>query len=264
MTLLSVDEPAPFALVNEGGKAPFLLICDHASRQVPRALAALGLEEWQLKLHIGWDIGAAETAEALSRHFDAPLLLAGYSRLVIDLNRRLNDQSAIPEVSDGVAVPGNQGLAAAAAAERAAALYHPYHAALEAALAARRQLVPAPALISVHSFTPVFAGIARPWQVGVLWDRDPRIAVPLIAALGHVDGIVVGDNQPYSAREPRGYSVEQHAGAKGYPHVALEIRQDLIDTRHGAALWAGHLASAFAPILADGALYRVEHYPSAV
>ncbi len=258
--LLAADEPAAFELVNAEGKAPFLLICDHASRRVPKALSSLGLEEWQLLRHIGWDIGAAEVARRLAHYFEAPLLLAGYSRLVIDCNRRLGDPSSIPEASDGVAVPGNRGLAEADAALRVAELYRPYHAAIDAALARWQGRGRVPALVSVHSFTPVFAGFERPWHIGVLWDQDPRIAVPLIAALGRAEGVVVGDNEPYSARVPQGYSVSVHAAARGYPHVAIELRQDLVDTQHGAAQWAERLAAALAPILADEALYRVEHY----
>ena len=259
--LLASDEPAPFELVNGEGSARLLLICDHASRRVPRALGTLGLEEWRLQRHIGWDIGAAEVARGLSRRFDAPLLLAGYSRLVIDCNRRLGDPSSIPEMSDGVAVPGNRGLGAAEAARRVTELYEPYHAAIEAALRRWQSRGVVPAFVSVHSFTPVFAGFERPWHIGVLWDRDPRIALPLIAALGRLGGIVVGDNEPYSARVPQGYSVAAHAAQKGYPHVALELRQDLIDTQHGAAQWVERLAQALAPILGDDELYRAAHYP---
>ena len=255
------DEPAAFELVNSEGKARLLLICDHASRAVPRALATLGLEAWQLERHIGWDIGAAQVARGLSRHFDAPLVLAGYSRLVIDCNRRLGDASSIPETSDGVTVPGNRGLAEADVRRRVAELYEPYHRAIEAMLARMSARGPVPALVSVHSFTPVFAGFERPWHIGVLWDRDPRIAVPLLAALGRIDGVNVGDNEPYSARVPQGYSVSTHAAAKGYPHVALELRQDLVDTQHGAALWSERLAAALAEILGDAALYRAAHHP---
>ncbi len=258
--LLAPDEPPAFELVNAAGKARFLLICDHASRRVPRALDGLGLEDWQLLRHIGWDIGAAEVARALASQLSAPLVLAGYSRLVIDVNRRLADPSSIPEVSDGVAVPGNKALSRAQAERRVAGLFEPYHAAVEAALARWTARALVPGLVSIHSFTPVFGGFERPWHIGVLWDRDPRIAVPLLAALGRLDGVAVGDNEPYSAREPKGYSVTAHAGSRGYPHVAIEIRQDLIDTRQGAALWAGRLAAALAPVLGQAAIYRQERY----
>jgi predicted N-formylglutamate amidohydrolase len=256
-SLLESDEPPAFEIVNEAGTAPFLLICDHASRRMPKALDSLGLEEEQLRLHIGWDIGAADAARWLARHFDAPLVLAGYSRLVIDCNRALEDPSSIPAKSDGVAVSGNRKLSRRDATRRIDSLFWPYHAAIDAALA---RLGPAPGLVSIHSFTPVFGGKERPWHIGVLWDQDPRIAVPLLEALGREPGIVVGDNEPYSAREPKGYSVTAHAAAKGYPHVAIEIRQDLIDTHHGAALWAERLAKALGPILCDRAIYEVKRY----
>lgn len=262
--VLAHDEPPAFEAVNRDGRAPFLLICDHASRRVPRALGNLGLEEAVLMRHIGWDIGAADVARRLSEHFDASLILAGYSRLVIDCNRALEDASSIPEESDGVPIPGNRGLAAAGATERADALFRPYHREIEEALlrCTSRGLVPA--LVSIHSFTPIIGGVERPWHIGILWDEDPRIALPLIAELrkppipvgGREPELVVGDNQPYSAREPKGYSVATHAASKGFPHVAIEIRQDLIDTHHGAAEMAARLAKALAPVLGDGGLYR--------
>ncbi len=256
--LLSRDEPPAVEVVNAGGRAAFLLVCDHASRRVPQALDNLGLDDALMRRHIAWDIGAAEVAHGLAQHFDAPLRATGYSRLVIDCNRSLDDPSSIPEVSDGVAVPGNRGLSSAEIERRQEALFRPYHRAIAAALARFRERGQVPALVSIHSFTPVFDGVERPWHVGILWDQDPRIAIPLIEALGRQAGLVVGDNQPYSAREPRGYTVTAHAHPEGYPHVAIEIRQDLIDTHHGAAEWTGRLAQALAPILAAPAIYRAE------
>jgi predicted N-formylglutamate amidohydrolase len=258
--LLSADEAPAFETVNPGGAAPFLLICDHASRRVPRVLDSLGLDSALLRRHIGWDIGAADVSRWLSEHFDAPLILAGYSRLVIDCNRALTDPSSIPASSDGVEVPGNRMLAPADARRRQEALFHPYHAAVDEVLAGLRARGSVPALVSIHSFTPVFDGFERPWQIGILWDRDPRVAVPLMANLRKNAGINVGDNEPYSAREPKGYSVTAHAAAPGYPHVAVEIRQDLIDTRHAAAAWAKRFADALAPIVRDGSIFRVERF----
>jgi predicted N-formylglutamate amidohydrolase len=261
--LLAADEPPPVEIENgetlsRPGRQPMLLIVDHASRRVPRALDALGLGEAEFERHIAWDIGAAEVARQLGRTFAAPIALAGYSRLVIDLNRQLDDPTSIPEISDGTKVPANVKLAAASRAARVAALFDPYHAALDDALA-RLGAAGVPVLISVHSFTPVFNGFVRPWQVGVLWNRDPRLAVPLIASLRE-RGIEVGDNQPYSAREGQGYTVKHHAEAKGLPHVMLEIRQDLIDTHHGAAHWAGVIAEALRGPLALPELRERKRY----
>lgn len=255
--LLAPDEPPPFEVLNPEGRAPVLLICDHASRAVPRSLDQLGLDGALLTRHIGWDIGAAEVTRELARRFDAPAVLAGYSRLVIDCNRRLADPSSIPEVSDGVEVPGNRNLAPAQREARASALYRPYHGAIAARLSAFSARGVTPALLSIHSFTPVMAGFARPWHVGVLWDKDPRIAVPVMRNLAADPSRIIGDNEPYSAREPVGYSVLTHAGIAGLPHVAFEIRQDLIGTTPGAATWATILFEALEPILANPDLFRL-------
>jgi predicted N-formylglutamate amidohydrolase len=223
---------------------------------VPRALGELGLAPATFDRHIAWDIGAAEVARHLAKALDAPLVLSGYSRLVIDLNRRLDDPTSIPEVSDGVLVPGNRALTAAERARRAAALFRPYHQAIAAELARIAARGRPPAIVSVHSCTPIFHGFERPWHIGVLWNEDPRLAVPLMARLAARGDVVVGDNQPYSARDGHGYTVRTHAEQPSLPHVLLEVRQDLIDTHHGAATWAGVLHEALAPLLADAALRR--------
>jgi predicted N-formylglutamate amidohydrolase len=258
--LLGPGDPPAYEAVNPEGRAPFLLICDHASRKFPSVLGSLGLDASVLERHIAWDIGAADVARHLSRRFDAPLVLAGYSRLVIDLNRTLDDPTSIAQESDGVEIPGNRKLDPAARAERAQALFHPYHGAIEARLDAFSAQGRVPAVISIHSFTPTMNGFARPWHIGVLWDRDPRIAEPLLEALKREPGAVIGDNEPYSAREPNGYSADHHAARCGYPHIEIEIRQDLIDSSERAAVWAERIARAFGPILAAPELYRIERY----
>jgi len=252
--LIGPGEPAAVERVPGGGRV--LLTCDHASNRVPRALARLGLADGALAQHIGWDIGAAAVTRALAGRLGAPAVLSGYSRLVIDCNRDPADQSSIPVESDQVAVPGNRGLNQAARAARRAALFAPYHAAIAERLAAVRASGEVPALVSIHSFTPEMGGVTRPWQVGVLWDVDDRISTPLIAAL-RAAGLTVGDNQPYSARHPAGYTQRHHALERGLPHVAIEVRQNEVATDAGASLWAGRLAEALMPILADDALYRL-------
>lgn len=227
-----------------GSKA--LLICDHASHRVPAALGALGLDDALLKLHVGWDIGVADVTRRLAARLDAPAVLAGYSRLVIDCNRRPGTPESITEVSDGIDIPGNRGLDPAQRAAREAACFRPYHQAIEAALARRPR---PPLLVSLHSFTPVMAGVERPWQVGILWHRDRELARRLINALRADPALSVGDNQPYSGRSPLGYSIPVHA--RDLPHVMIELRQDLIDTHRGAAAWADILAAALAPLMAD-------------
>jgi predicted N-formylglutamate amidohydrolase len=264
-SLLGPDEPPPgevfnAELLDRASDAPTLFICDHAGRRVPKALGDVGVDATAFERHIAWDIGAADSARHLARTFGAPLILATYSRLVLDPNRYLDDPSLIPEISDGTPVPANGGLSAEDREARIAALHAPYHATIADAVQRLRRNGAVPAVISVHTCTPVFKGFARPWQIGVLWNRDARIAEPLIKALAARGDVVVGDNQPYSGKDGQGYSVKQHAERHGYPAVALEIRQDLVDTHHGAAHWAGIVAEALAPILADPALRAVRHF----
>ncbi len=248
MSLLGPDDPPPFEEIP--GDAPVLLVCDHASRRVPRALDGLALPSARLEEHIGWDIGAAAVTRLLAPLLGAAAVLCGYSRLVIDCNRDLADPSSIASASDGVVVPGNRDLSPEARVLRRDEIFAPYHAAITARLDRIRKAGHGPAVISIHSFTPVMQGFARPWHVGILWDDDPRIAVPLLAALRTEPGLTVGDNQPYSARDPVGYTVEHHAQRRGLAHVAIELRQDLIAADAGARDWAERLARVLKPILA--------------
>ncbi|NIW04288.1 MAG: N-formylglutamate amidohydrolase [Gammaproteobacteria bacterium] len=256
-TILAPGEPPPFEVVNPQGTAGVLIVCDHASNAVPARLARLGLGEEALAQHVAYDIGAADVARCLAAMFDAPLVLAGYSRLVIDPNRHLSDPTSIVEASDSISIPGNRGLSVWEEIQRAQEFFYPYHDAIHVSLERIRRQGRVPAVVAVHSFTPVYAGIRRPWQVGVLWHRDPRIARPLLQRLERLPDLCVGDNQPYNAREPVGYTMDAHCEHNGYPHVLIEIRQDLIDDEKGAGFWAELLHSYLAEILADPGLYAL-------
>lgn len=258
--LLRPHEPPAVQHLNPQGSAPVLLVCDHASRRVPEALGALGLPPGEIDRHIGWDIGAAAVTRTLSALLDAPALLTGYSRLVVDCNRRPDDPTLMPPVSDGTPVPANQDMAGAERERRLDALFHPYHQAVAGAIQAVRDQGRVPAVISVHSFTPAMAGFARPWHVGILWNRDPRIAVPLIRALEAEGKLVVGDNEPYSARTGCGHTINTHCEPVGIPSVMLEIRQDLISDDAGAEAWAHRLHRLLKPILADPGLDALRVY----
>lgn len=249
-SLLGPEDPPPVVAVNAEGAAPLLLVCDHASRAFPAALGRLGVAEAALDRHIAWDIGAAEVTRRLARLLDAPALLGGYSRLVIDLNRGLDQRSLIPEVSDGVAIPGNRALSAAEREARIEALHRPWHRAVASEM---RRLTARhgkpPILLGVHSCTPVMDGFVRPWQVGVLWDGDDAVARPLMAALAAPGDLRVGDNEPYSGRDRDGGTLEIHAMDAGLPCASLEIRQDLISDAAGCAAWAERLAAALAGLV---------------
>lgn len=226
-----------------------LLVCDHASNRIPASLGGLGLSEAERARHIGWDIGAAEVAKALAAGLAAPLILAGYSRLVIDLNRAPEEATSIVEVVDGTVVPGNLALSPQARVQRRAELHAPYHGAIAATLDGLRERGVAPAFIAVHSFTPALKGTARPWHLGVLWDRDPRLAVPLLARLRAETGVEVGDNQPYSGRAGYGYTAATHAGTRSLPDVLIEVRQDLIADAAGARRWSALLIQALTDVV---------------
>ncbi|NQU56327.1 MAG: N-formylglutamate amidohydrolase [Rhodospirillales bacterium] len=260
-TLIGENDPPPYTVLNPDGKASMLLICDHASRAFPQAMNRIGLEQSALEKHIAWDIGAAEVTRKLSEKLDAAAVLAGYSRLLIDVNRQPGDPGSIPEISDGTMVPGNANLSEDEQLERVESFFWPYHHALANTLAHLWRRGPAPALFSIHSFTPSLAGEDRFWDIGVLWNRDPRLAVPLLDKLKNADGggFHVGDNEPYSGREIA-YTIDFHAGAAGLPNCAVEIRQDLIETAQGAEHWAGVMADAFVDILAQASLHKVEHF----
>ena len=258
--LLGPGDPSPVDLVRDGGSAAAVLICDHASAAVPASLRCLGLPDCELLRHIGWDIGAAAVARGLADRLDAPALLAGYSRLVIDLNRPPGDPTSIPAVSDGTAIPANRDLSDTAVQARIDDLFWPYHHAVTEAIGRQwRHSGKPPVLIAVHSFTPEMNGFRRPWHIGILWNHDPRLAVPLIRRLRARGDLEVGDNEPYSGRS-LAYTTERHAAAAGLPHVGLEIRQDLIGDAAGVARWVDILAETLTPILADPVLHRVEMY----
>ena len=261
--LLAEDEPRPFLVVNPDGSAPFLLISDHSSRRIPRALGRLGLEGTDLQRHVAYDIGADAISRRIAKLCDAPLVTSCYSRLVIDPNRRPGTPSSIPLASEDVIVPGNHNLGSEAVLQREEALFHPYHDAVQAQIQRFLDRGRVPGLISIHSFTPAFLGFERPWHIGVLWHRDPRFPVPLLKRLRREPDLRVGDNEPYSARNPEGYTMEVHADRNGYPNVLLEIRQDLIVHGEGVEHWARFLASVFNGIFVDPAHYRVEVYEDA-
>ena len=254
--LLGADDPPPFELLNPDGAAPVVFLCDHASNRVPRALDNLGLPPEALERHIAWDIGAAALTRRLSAHFDAPAVLAGYSRLVIDCNRRIEDEQSILSLSDGTMVPGNLGLTDEDAATRAEACFEPYHRACAAVIDGVEARGKVPPVVIVHSFTPEMNGTRRPWHAGILWHEDGRMALPLLRALRTRDGLVIGDNEPYSGASPVGYTMPEHAARHGRANVQIEVRQDLVADAAGIERWSAILIEALGEVLAGPSLYE--------
>jgi predicted N-formylglutamate amidohydrolase len=241
-TLLDLDEPNPMSLENEAGQSIFFLTCDHAGRVIPRNLDRLGLPEDETQRHIAWDIGIGGVGRRLSKLLDAPVILQTYSRLVIDCNRDPKVPSSIPEISETTEIPGNLGLTEAARTARVNAIFRPYHDAIATTLDRRAAAGQASVLVALHSFTPVFKGVARPWHAAVLYNRDPRLAHSLFELLTAEDDLVVGDNEPYRVTDFTDYTVPVHGERRGLPHVEIEIRQDQITDPAGQTAWAERLA----------------------
>lgn len=261
--LIGSDDPPPVRVVNSSGTTPLLLVCDHASNYIPPHLQCLGLSPHQLHEHIAWDIGAADLTLQLAMRLNCPAVLANYSRLLIDVNRDpdSDDPSLIPILSDGAEIPGNQQLSAQARLLRIEQLHQPYHHELHCLLEQLCLLVDAPALFSIHTFTPTLkhADQPRPWHAGMLWNCDPRMAVPLINYLRTHDHLVIGDNQPYSGREIA-YTANRHGHDRGFPHCAIEIRQDLLQSYEDTQEWSDRLYAGLRQVLKTPGLHRVQYF----
>src|SRR5450432_38771 len=241
LLLESTDVPPVFE-DNAASRSPFLLTCDHYGRLTPRSLGDLGLPAGELTRHIAWDIGIAGVAEALSKHLDAHLIAQRYSRLVIDCNRPPDAPSSIPLISEATTIPGNEGLARDAIETRRRAIFDPYHRRISEVIDARlRDGIPT-VLVSLHSFTPVYAGIARPWHIGTLYQRDTGLPQLLLKQLRGEGDLVVGDNEPYAVSDETDYTIPVHGEARGLINTGIEIRQDLIGDEAGQAQWAERLA----------------------
>jgi len=244
-SLLAPDEPPAFEFIAGRHSSPFLITCDHAGRRLPRALADLGVSASELERHIAWDIGAAGVTRQLAALLDASAVLQTYSRLAIDCNRPPSVPSSIVEQSEATLIPGNHALSAAARAARVAAIFQPYHDRILAELNERAARAQPTVLIAMHSFTPEFHGVPRPWHAGVLYNRDTRLAHAVLELLRADSELVVGDNEPYAVSDASDYGVVVYGEQRGNLHVELEVRQDLITTEAEQAAWAARLAPLF-------------------
>lgn len=237
----------PAVVENGAGSAAFVVLCDHASNSIPAEYGTLGLSPAQLQTHIAWDPGALGVSRRLAHVIGAPLVHCTVSRLVIDCNRPLDAPDLIASVSETTPIPGNAGLSEDERKRRIAMVHAPYHAAIERLVDDRLQTHRALSLVAVHSFTPVYRGVVRPWEIGVLFDHDRRLADPLIAAFKG-EGLTVGVNEPYSPADRVYYTLTRHAEARGLASIMLEIRNDLVRTEVEEAAWAERIARALATV----------------
>ena len=231
-TLLAPDEPTPFAILNPDAIVPVLLVCDHASNRFPQSLGTMGLDYLDRVSHVALDIGASAVAEALADNLGATAVLCQYSRLIVDCNRNLIDESAFLNYGDGVEIPGNHSLQNHEKERRASEIYWPYHNAIKDQIVRLKKHGINPVVISIHSFTPVINGNDREWEMGVLWDKDLATAEIFLTRLVEA-GYLVGDNKPYSGMDPEDFTIDYHAESIGLPHVGIEISQNLINHDDG-------------------------------
>lgn len=242
--LLDDDEPFPVDVVNLEGESPIFLVCEHAGRRIPRKLGDMGLSEEDRKRHIAWDIGAGAVSALLAERLDAPLITQAYSRLVCDCNRETHVPSFIPVISERTSIPANEGLMPGDREARIAEIYRPLHDRIRDELDKRVAAGRPTVFLSMHSFTPVFMDEERPMHIGLLYDRDPRLASLVGSVLRAGGDLVVADNEPYALDWSRDFTVPEHGERRGIPSLEIEIRQDLITEPEGQSAWAERLAPA--------------------
>ena len=240
--LLAPDEPPAFRTWREAGTSTVFMTCDHAGNQVPKRLDALGLPPIELARHIGWDVGIVGVARRVSAKLDAALVTQTYSRLVIDCNRQPHWPTSMPEVSEATRVPGNLDLSDAERAARRREVFDPYHEEISRLLDARESAGRPTMLIAMHSFTPVFHGVSRPWHIGLLYNRSTAVADLFKELLAGDEAICVGDNEPYSVSDETDYGIPVHGEGRGLPNLLIEIRHDLIETLDDQERWAERLS----------------------
>ena len=237
----SVDWPSPVEILNESTSSEIVLICEHASNHIPAEYNRLGVSPDDLQRHIAWDIGAAEVTRGLAMALDAPAFLGTYSRLLVDLNRPIGSKSSIPVRSEATDIPANVDLSDAECERRRQMIFDPFHAVIMAHLDSRRAQGRPTRLVTIHSFTPVFLGVARPWQGGILFDLSRRFAEAVISGLSRDPTLNIASNEPYGIHRDEDYAVPVYGTDRGLPAILVEIRNELISDSRGVAEWVARL-----------------------
>jgi predicted N-formylglutamate amidohydrolase len=252
----------PVELLDGSPASGVVFICDHASSALPSRYGTLGLAKAELSRHIAYDIGAADVTRALARRFGAPAVLSRFSRLLIDPNRGEDDPTLVMQLSDGSVIPGNAGIDGAEIEARLANYWRPYRTAVAVQIAAIEAAGRTPAIVSLHSFTPLWRGVPRPWEIGLLWDRDPRLAQALLDEVTLSEPrLTLGDNEPYDGALV-GDTLYDLATARGFPHLLIELRQDLIGTPQNAEAWAQRIAGPLERALARPEIGQTSYFGS--
>jgi predicted N-formylglutamate amidohydrolase len=251
----------PVELIDGDHRKGLIILCDHAANTLPPQYSTLGLGPDQLERHIAYDIGARGVATGIAHRLGVPAVLSTFSRLLVDPNRGEDDPTVIMKIADGAMVSGNRDITPAEIERRLTRYYRPYHQAVTAAIDKVFSTGIVPAIFSVHSFTPAWRGRRRPWQVALLWDRDPRFVHALMGELRSDGDMVVGDNEPYDGALKRD-TLYRHGTARGLAHALIEIRQDLIADQRGISEWADRLAPMLSRINGVAHLHEISHFGS--
>jgi predicted N-formylglutamate amidohydrolase len=256
-----MDGADAFEVIGGAVSAGVLVLADHASNAMPVEYGSLGLPASELQRHIAYDIGVEVLSRRLAERLGCPAVLSRFSRLLIDPNRGDDDPTLVMRLSDGAMVPGNAAVDAAEVIRRQQRFSLPYHGAISAVIARMTAAGIVPAVVSIHSFTPEMKGRRRPWDVGVLWDSDPRLPVPLLDALRQDATLVVGDNEPYDGAL-EGDTMARHCIGSGFAHALIEVRQDLIARDENAESWGEKLAGVLEPLLRKPEMHVIQHFGS--
>jgi predicted N-formylglutamate amidohydrolase len=238
---VAADWPDAVETVNPSGSSEIVLICEHASNHMPAEYRGLGVPPADLQTHIAWDVGAADVTRGLAGILDAPAFLGTYSRLLIDLNRPFESPASIPAQSEATDIPGNLSLGEAEIERRRRTMFTPFHDRVASYLDRRRAAGRPTWIVTIHSFTPVFLGVARPWHAGILFDRSRDFAETVIEGLARGSGLNVAANQPYTVDREGDYAIPVHGTDRDLPAILVEIRNDLIADVYGIAEWVGRL-----------------------
>ncbi|MTI00127.1 N-formylglutamate amidohydrolase [Roseibium sp. RKSG952] len=238
-----------------------LLLCDHARNDIPLEYDQLGLPAGQLERHIGYDIGARALTELLSRRLNAPALLTTYSRLLIDPNRGEDDPTLVMRLSDGAVVPGNAWISPEERARRIERFHRPYHSLIDETINQMLSVAAPPVIVSIHSFTPVWRGVPRPWHATVLWDADDRAVRPFLSGLAGHEALVSADNEPYDGAL-KNDTMYRHATRRGLANALLEVRQDEISDQAGVEKWADILQPILEDLAGRDECRRFQHHTS--